>query len=94
MTANVSVPECMFTGAVYICTEDVFPNKRLQQLTESFCQYHTHTHPKLTAKYLSDNIYIEHVATIVSSSWAQAACIHLMGFTCQWAKGHYCTEGG
>ena len=66
----------MFTGAVYICTEDVFPNKRLQQLTESFGQYHAHTHPKLTAKYLSDNIYIEHVATIVSLSWAQAACIH------------------
>lgn len=69
----------MFTGAVYICTEDVFPNKRLQQLTESFSQYHAHTHPKLTAKYLSDNIYIEHVATIVSS----AACYNRTMSTCQ-----------
>lgn len=66
----------MFTGAVYICTEDVFPNKRLHQLTESFSRYHTQSHPKLTAKYLSDNIYIEHVATIVSWSWAQAACVY------------------
>lgn len=51
------------TGAVYICTEDVFPNKRLQQMTESFSQDQAH---EFTAKYLCDNIYVEHVATIVS----------------------------
>ena len=49
------------TGAVYICTEDVFPTKRLQQLIEVFSQKH-----RLATQYLSDNIFVEHVATIVS----------------------------
>ena len=53
------------TGAVYICTEDVFPSKRLRQLTEFFVQDHSKL--KLTAKNVSDNIFVEHTATIVSN---------------------------
>ena len=58
---------CVSAGAVYICTQDVFPTKRLRQLTQYFSQRHTHSHPSLTAQHLSDNIFVEHVATIVSS---------------------------
>ena len=50
---------------MYICTEDVFPSKRLRQLTEFFVQDHSNL--KLTAKNVSDNIFVEHVATIVSN---------------------------
>ena len=51
------------TGAVYICTEDAFPNKRLHQLAESFAKrYHS---LGLTARQLSDGIFVEHAATIV-----------------------------
>ena len=56
----------MYAGAVYICTEDVFPTRRLQQLTESFSKEHSCN--DLTAKHLSDNIFVEHVATVVSFS--------------------------
>jgi DNA-repair protein XRCC3 len=51
-------------GAVYICTGDVFPSKRLRQLTEFFIQDHSKL--KLTVKNISDNIYVEHVPTISS----------------------------
>ena len=50
-------------GAVYISTEDVFPNKRLQQLTELFVRKHREL--GLSTQQLSDNIYVEHAATIV-----------------------------
>ena len=48
---------------MYISTEDAFPNKRLQQLTEAFAQKHKEL--GLSAQQLSDNIYVEHAATIV-----------------------------
>lgn len=49
-------------GAVYVCTEDAFPNKRLLQLSESFAARHSHI--GLTTRRITDNIYIEHAATI------------------------------
>ena len=59
-------------GAVYISTEDVFPTRRLQQLTTSFSQQHS-----LSAKHFSDNIFVEHVATIVSlDSTLYSGCLH------------------
>ncbi|XP_059163747.1 DNA repair protein XRCC3-like isoform X2 [Physella acuta] len=42
-------------GAVYICTEDAFPSKRLQQLIQCHSS-------KLPSCNLGDNIFIEHVA--------------------------------
>lgn len=45
------------TGAVYISTEDVFPSKRLHQLTQSFAKGEAS---------LTDNIFIEHAADVVS----------------------------
>ena len=48
-------------GAVYLCTEDAFPHKRLQQMTESFASKH-----RMAAKNISDSIFVEHAATIVS----------------------------
>ena len=52
---------------MYISTEDAFPNKRLQQLTEAFAQKHKEL--GLSAQQLSDNIYVEHAATIVRVSF-------------------------
>jgi len=42
-------------GAVYISTEDVFPSKRLHQLTQSFAEGEAS---------LTDNIFIEHAADV------------------------------
>ncbi len=53
-------------GAAYICTEDAFPHKRLQQLTESFLNRRRDL--GRSNKQLSDNIYVEHAATIVRTS--------------------------
>jgi len=49
-------------GAVYMCTEDTFPHKRLKQLAEGFARQH-----HKTPQELSDNIFVEHSATIVSN---------------------------
>ena len=51
-------------GAVYVCTEDAFPNKRLSQLAELFSKKHCGL--GYTARHLSDGIFVEHAATIVS----------------------------
>lgn len=58
MLIITSVITCSFlTGAVYISTEDVFPSKRLHQLTQSFAEGEAS---------LTDNIFIEHAADVVS----------------------------
>ncbi|XP_069063369.1 DNA repair protein XRCC3 isoform X1 [Pleurodeles waltl] len=52
-------------GAVYICTEDVFPNKRLQQLIG--LQHKLRTDVPLEVikqRKFGDNIFIEHAADI------------------------------
>lgn len=48
-------------GAVYICTEDKFPSPRLQQL---FTTFPLSTHEDKTK--LGDNVFIEHIADVVS----------------------------
>ena len=53
----------IYIGAVYICTEDAFPNKRLHQLAEFFAEKHRSL--GYTARQLSDGIFVEHAATIV-----------------------------
>ncbi|XP_055995300.1 DNA repair protein XRCC3-like isoform X2 [Ostrea edulis] len=55
-------------GAAYICTEDVFPSKRLGQMIGYFSQ-RTDIHKKIA---FGDNIFIEHVADLESLN----ACIH------------------
>ncbi|XP_022108570.1 DNA repair protein XRCC3-like [Acanthaster planci] len=47
-------------GAVYICTEDVFPSKRLHQLIENFQKRLSAT--KYHQLKLGDNIFIEHLS--------------------------------
>ncbi|KAL9952245.1 hypothetical protein ACROYT_G039468 [Oculina patagonica] len=47
-------------GAVYISTEDVFPSKRLHQLTQSFAK----SRGLHSAASLTDNIFIEHAADV------------------------------
>ena len=60
-----TVPSTFQTGAVYISTEDVFPSKRLHQLTQCFVRNHT-SHSAVKVNF-SDNIFIEHAADVVSS---------------------------
>ena len=50
-------------GAVYVCTEDAFPTKRLQQLVEVFT---ARPGCSRTIQQLTDAIFIEHCATTVS----------------------------
>ncbi|KAG5897174.1 hypothetical protein JTB14_022537 [Gonioctena quinquepunctata] len=44
-------------GAVYICTEDVFPSKRLHQLSSAYKEKYN-----MPQKDFESNIYIDHVA--------------------------------
>ena len=53
-----------YSGAMYICTEGAFPNKRLHQMAQHFSQQHAST----TRHRFTDCIWLEHVADIVSSS--------------------------
>ena len=52
------------SGALYICTEDVFPNKRLMQMLHFFKQKHASI--GIDCSRFSDNIFIEHAADLVS----------------------------
>ncbi len=54
------------TGAVYICTEDSFPIKRLRQLITQQPQLRPDLPPALIRnRRFSDNVYIEHAADLV-----------------------------
>ena len=49
-------------SAVYLATEDAFPNKRLASLVSPFQV----KHPEKTEKQLTDHIYVEHASNIES----------------------------
>lgn len=52
---------------MYICTEDTFPNKRLQQLIALQPHLRTDAPGDLVDKLpFGDHIFIEHAATVVS----------------------------
>ncbi|KAM8781856.1 DNA repair protein XRCC3 isoform 2-T2 [Rhynchonycteris naso] len=52
-------------GAVYICTEDVFPDKRLQQLMAQQLRLRTDAPGGVIEKIrFGDHIFIEHVASV------------------------------
>ena len=63
VTICLEVARLLYVGAVYISTEDAFPSKRLCQLANVFGQHHSTI---LTAKQLTDNIFIEHIGTVVT----------------------------
>ncbi|XP_064403342.1 DNA repair protein XRCC3-like [Halichondria panicea] len=50
-------------GAVYVCTEDAFPHKRLQQMVEAFAKKSGRAPLEI-----SDKIFVEHAVTISSLS--------------------------
>ncbi|KAM9839917.1 DNA repair protein XRCC3 [Aulostomus maculatus] len=55
------------SGAVYICTEDRFPSRRLQQLIRGQLSLRSDVPPAVTSSLrFSDHIYIEHAADLVS----------------------------
>ena len=51
-------------GTAYICSEDVFPNKRLHQMIQHFTA--RTAAPTTPSVQCGDKIFIEHVADIVS----------------------------
>lgn len=54
------------TGAVYICTEDSFPIKRLRQLITQQSRLRPDLPPALIrSRHFTDSIYIEHAADLV-----------------------------
>lgn len=53
-------------GAVYICTEDVFPSRRLQQLIQEQPRLRCRAPPSvLSSLRFSDHIYVEHAGDLV-----------------------------
>ncbi|XP_051265173.1 DNA repair protein XRCC3 [Dicentrarchus labrax] len=57
------------SGAVYICTEDSFPIRRLQQLIRDQSRLRSDVPPDLISRLqFSDRVYIEHTADLVSLS--------------------------
>ncbi|XP_008297141.1 DNA repair protein XRCC3 [Stegastes partitus] len=55
------------SGALYICTEDSFPIKRLQQLIREQSSLRSDVPPSLISSlHFSDHIYIEHTADLDS----------------------------
>lgn len=76
MSQPVSLHELSHIGAVYVSTEDAFPNKRWQQLATQFASKHGHLN--LTVEKLSNSLFIEHAATVVSSvlSWCCLPPLH------------------
>lgn len=58
---------CVSVGAVYICTEDSFPIRRLQQLIREQSELRSDVPSSLISGLrFSDHVYIEHAADLVS----------------------------
>jgi len=65
----VAVSTCILinfhvSGAVYICTEDAFPSRRLQEL---FCSFPPTFSAAQIGINFGDNIFIEHIGDVVSN---------------------------
>lgn len=59
------------SGAVYICTEDAFPSKRLQQLIAQQHKLRADVPPEIIQKIrFGNSIFVEHAADLVSNSTA------------------------
>lgn len=58
-----------FAGAIYICTEDIFPSKRLWQLIAQQPRLRTDVPGEVVQSIrFGDQIFIEHAADVVSLS--------------------------
>lgn len=56
-------------GAVYICTEDVFPSKRLQQVIDQQHKLRADVPAEVIQKIkFGNSIFVEHAADLVSSN--------------------------
>lgn len=55
------------TGAIYICTEDTFPSKRLRQLIAQQPRLRTDVPAEVIRNIrFGDQIFVEHAADVVS----------------------------
>lgn len=69
---------CLSVGAVYICTEDVFPSSRLQQLISHQSCLRSDVPPTLISRLqFSDHVYIEHTADLVSVCEPECVYVHV-----------------
>lgn len=51
---------------MYVCTEDVFPSRRLQQLIREQSRLRGHVPPSLLSSlHFSDHVYVEHAGDLV-----------------------------
>ncbi|XP_054386924.1 DNA repair protein XRCC3 isoform X3 [Pongo pygmaeus] len=65
------------SGAVYICTEDAFPHKRLQQLMAQQPRLRTDVPGELLQKLrFGSQIFIEHVADVVTEAVEEQGAAH------------------
>ncbi|XP_074250467.1 DNA repair protein XRCC3 isoform X2 [Saimiri boliviensis] len=64
-------------GAVYICTEDAFPHKRLQQLMAHQPRLRTDVPGELLQKLrFGSQIFIEHAADVVTEAVEEQSTVH------------------
>ena len=74
-------------GAVYICTEDVFPNKRLVQMVD-LLKKRCHI-PSVSDIKFTDNIFIEHAAELVSEAFYSHSEMHTSEFGLTFPKNYF-----
>lgn len=67
MSHSLFVCSLLVPGALYVCTEDSFPIKRLHQLIgEQVCLRSDVPADLVSSLRFSDHVYIEHAADLVS----------------------------
>lgn len=75
LSLAVQLPESMGglgKATVYICTEDIFPSKRLAQMIESFTELYKQRNTEF-----SNNIFIEHIGDTVSKIFPKILSMYL-----------------
>ncbi|XP_054617646.1 DNA repair protein XRCC3 isoform X2 [Dunckerocampus dactyliophorus] len=81
------------SGAVFVCTEDTFPSRRLQQLiTEQSCLRSDVPSHVTSSLHFSDHVYVEHAADLVGGPVSLSPCTPI---TCLSPVTHcYCLSLG
>ena len=76
ISSLISLPS---SGALYISTEDVFPNKRLVQLANNYVSQH---YDKLAYRKPTDHVYVEHASEVVSQQRKYPFFIYVSHILC------------
>lgn len=66
MQGSERLSRCLCPGAVYVCTEDTFPDRRLQQLIPRQAQLRADVPADVVRKIrFGSQIFVEHAADVV-----------------------------